>query len=90
MKLTSILAVYTLFWTMTLFLVLPWHARTSEELGEQQLPGHADSAPHRFPAGRVALRTTLVSAILFGLFYANYVFSWIGADVFDWVLPANG
>lgn len=84
MRLTSILAVYALFWTMCLFLVLPWHARTAEEAGEQSAPGHAESAPHSFRFGRVLIRTTLVSAILFGLFYANYEFGWITAADLDW------
>lgn len=85
MQPTSILAVYALFWTMTLFLVLPWHVRTAEEMGERSLPGHAESAPHQFRAGRVALWTTAVSALLFGLFYANYSFGWVTADMLDWV-----
>jgi predicted secreted protein len=84
MQLTSILAIYALFWTMCLFAVLPFHARTAEEMGEQHVPGHAESAPHRFPLGRVALRTTLVSALLFGLYYLNYVNGWISIDQLDW------
>ena len=84
MQLSSILAVYALFWTMCLFVVLPFHARTAEEQGERPVPGHAESAPHRFPAGRVALRTTLLSALLFGLFYLNYVNGWISIDQLDW------
>jgi len=88
MQLSSALAIYALFWTMCLFLVLPWHARTAEEAGQERVPGHADSAPHDFRFGPVALRTTLLSAILFGLFYANYVYGWIGPDAFDWVTRA--
>ena len=83
----SAVAIYVLFWTMTLFVVLPFGVRTAEEAGAKAAPGHAESAPHQFRFGRVMLRTTIVSAILFGLFYANYVFGWIGADVLDWVLP---
>ena len=84
MELGSILAVYVLFWTLSLFLVLPWGVRTSEEAGEIPEPGHADSAPHQFSFGRVVLRTTILSAILFGLFYANYVYGWIGIESLDW------
>ena len=89
MKLTSILAIYVLFWTMTLFAVLPWHVRTAEEVGAKPEPGHAESAPHRFPAARIVLWTSGVSALLFGLFYLNYVNGWIGADVLDWMLPQS-
>ena len=83
MQPTSIAAIYVLFWTLSLFLVLPWGVRTSEEEGAEPLPGHAESAPHNFSFGRLALRTTIVATILFGLFYANYLYGWIGIDAFD-------
>lgn len=84
MRLTSIAAIYLLFWVMSLFLVLPFGIRTAEEEGTEPVPGHAESAPHQFSLGRAALRATIVSAVLFGLFYANYHFGWIGADDLDW------
>ena len=84
MQLTSIAAIYVLFWTLSLFLVLPWGVRTDEEAGVERMPGHAESAPHRFSFGKVALRTTILATVLFGLFYANYVYGWIGADILDW------
>ncbi len=85
MQLTSILAIYLLFWALCLFLVMPWHVRTAEEVGEEVQPGHAESAPHRFPAAKIFLRTTLLSALLFGLFYANYVEGWITVEDLDWM-----
>ena len=84
MQLGSILAIYVLFWTLSLFLVLPFGMRTSEEEGEACAPGHAESAPHRFSFGKAALRATIVSAILFGLFYANYVYGWVSVQMLDW------
>ena len=69
---------------MSLFFVLPFGVRTAEEEGAESLPGHAESAPHRFSFGRVALRATILSAVLFGIFYANYTFGWIGAEELDW------
>lgn len=84
MKLTSILAIYLLFWMMSLFMVLPWGVRTSEEAGAEPVAGHADSAPHSFSFGRVALRTTIVSAILFGLYYLNYTQGWLTIEQLDW------
>lgn len=89
MRLQSILAIYVLFWTMSLFLVLPFGVRTTEEAGGERIPGQADSAPHRFSLGRAALRATILSAILFGLFYANYRFGWIGVGMLDWAAPPN-
>lgn len=88
MALTSALAIYVLFWTMTLFVVLPFGMRTAEEAGAESTPGHAESAPHDFRFGRIALRTTIASAILFGLFYLNYVYGWVGPEVFDWIRTA--
>jgi predicted secreted protein len=84
MKWTSALAIYTLFWTLCLFIVLPFGVRTAEEAGAERMPGHAESAPHGFSLGRTALRTTIISAILFGLYYLNYVNGWITAETLDW------
>ena len=85
MRWTSIAAIYVLFWTLSLFLVLPWGVRTSEEEGAAPDAGHADSAPHVFRARQVALRTTIVATVLFGLFYANYVAGWITVQDLDWL-----
>jgi predicted secreted protein len=71
---------------MSLFLVLPFGVRTSEEAGAEHVPGHAESAPHSFNLAKVALRTTVVSAVLFGLYYANYVYGWIGPENLDWTV----
>jgi predicted secreted protein len=85
MRWTSVLAIYILFWTLSLFLVLPFGVRTAEEAGAKVEPGHAESAPHAFSLGRAALRATIVSAALFGLFYANYLYGWVSADDLDWL-----
>jgi predicted secreted protein len=60
--------------------VLPFGVRTHEEAGVERIPGQADSAPANFRPGRIALRATMLAAILFGLFYANYVNGWIGPE----------
>ena len=80
----SLAAVYLLFWTMSLFLVLPWGVRTDEEAGAERGAGHAESAPHGFRFGRAALRATVLSALLFGLFYANWTYGWLTPDMLDW------
>ena len=85
MKFSSALAIYALFWVMAFFLVIPFGVRTAEEAGAERMPGHAESAPHGFSFGRTALRTTIVSAILFGLFYLNYIYGWIGVEALDWL-----
>lgn len=85
MRWTSIAAIYVLFWTLSLFLVLPWGVRTSEEEGTRPELGHAESAPHMFRARRVLLWTTIVATVLFGLYYANYVAGWITVQDLDWL-----
>ena len=84
MRATSIAAIYLLFWMMTLFVVLPFGVRTSEEEGEASMPGHAESAPHSFSLPRAMLHATILSALLFGLFYLNYVYGWIRVEDIDW------
>ncbi|MFM7027419.1 MAG: DUF1467 family protein [Chakrabartia sp.] len=83
MKWTSVLAIYTLFWVLCAFVVMPFFVRTSEEMGEALVPGQAESAPHQFKALRIALWTTLISSMAFGLYYANYVNEWLTPEDFD-------
>ena len=85
MKWTSILAIYMLFWTLSLFLVLPFGVRTPEEEGTKAGAGHAESAPHRFNFGKVALRASIVAAVLTGLYVANYIYGWIRVEDLDWL-----
>ena len=79
MKWTSILAIYALFWVMSAFVLLPFGVKTHDEAGIAKVPGQADSAPADFRPGRVAMRATLLAAVLCGLFVANYVYGWIEA-----------
>ena len=87
MRWTSILAIYLLFWAISVFFVLPFGVRTHEEAGVERVPGQADSAPHSFSFGALALRTTIVSAVLFGLYYLNYIYGWIGPADLDLFSP---
>ena len=80
MQLTSILAIYLLFWVVSAFLLLPIGVRTPDETGEALVPGQATSAPSNFRPRRLALMATALSLVLFGLFYANYVEGWITVD----------
>ncbi|OYU14361.1 MAG: hypothetical protein CFE37_11185 [Alphaproteobacteria bacterium PA4] len=80
MKPASIIAIYLLFWSLSLFLVLPFGVKTTRELGEEPLPGQADSAPHNPMLARKILWTTIVATILFALFYANYRQGWVHLD----------
>ena len=80
MQWTSIIAIYSLFWVLSAFLVMPFGVRTVEEEGGEKVRGHADSAPANFRPGRIMLRTTILAAVLFGLFYLNYINGWIGVE----------
>lgn len=84
MKWQSALAIYVLFWSLCVFFVLPFGVRTSQEAGVEMVPGQADSAPANFDLKRVAIRTTILSSILFGLFLLNYVYGWVTTDMLDW------
>ena len=57
--------------------MLPFGVRTHDDEGSKKVPGQADSAPVEFRPGRIAIRATILAAVLFGLYYANYVNDWI-------------
>ncbi|WP_340587599.1 DUF1467 family protein [Erythrobacter alti] len=80
MKLTSIIAIYALFWVMSAFLLLPFGVRTADEAGVEKVPGQADSAPVNFRPGKLALRASVIAAVLCGLYIANYMQGWITVD----------
>jgi predicted secreted protein len=81
MNWTSMIAIYGLFWVLAAFLVMPFGLRTPNEVEGHVVPrGHADSAPLNFQPKRIALRATMVAAVLFGLYYANYAEQWITVD----------
>lgn len=77
---TSILAIYALFWVMSAFVMLPFGVKTHEELGEEKVPGQADSAPANFRPGRLILRATGIAIVLTALYVLNYEYGWIGVD----------
>lgn len=83
MKWQSALAVYFLFFVGCAFLLLPFGVKTDEEVGAPRVPGQADSAPHRFDLQRHLIRSALVAAVVFGLYYLNYVAGWITAEDLD-------
>ena len=80
MQWTSILAIYVLFWVVSAFVMLPFGVKTHDELGIDKVPGQADSAPGNFRPGRVALRATILAAVLSAAFVLNYENGWIEAE----------
>ena len=89
MRWTSALAIYVLFWSFSVFLVLPFGVKTTREVGGEHVPGQAESAPHDFRPGRIALRVTVVATVLFLLFQLNYIYGWITPQIIDRILPAE-
>lgn len=85
MQITSILAIYFLFWVMSAFVMLPFGVRTAEETGADKVPGQAESAPVDFRPGKLAMRATIIAAVLTGLFVANYTNGWITAADIDFL-----
>ncbi len=77
---TSALAIYFLFWFMCLFFVLPFHGRRDGDVAE---PGHDRGAPSQLRPWRIIAQVTLVAALVFALFYINYVNGWITRESID-------
>ena len=65
---------------------MPFGIRTHEEAGEATIKGQANSAPANFQPRRIARRATILSVLMFGLYYANYVNGWLGPQDFDLTL----
>lgn len=86
---TSMLAIFLLFWVISAFVVLPFGVKTHDELGIEKVKGMADSAPGNFRPATVILRTTILATLAFGIFYANYVYGWVGADDVDFFSSKN-
>ncbi len=81
MAILSGLAVYFVIWWLTLFAVLPIGLRTQDE-EQNVVPGTVASAPARFRALRIFLTTTIVSAVIYGVWYiAETYFGWSFKDL---------
>ena len=83
MRWNAALAIYVLFWVLAAFLVMPFGLRTHDDANAELVQGQVSSAPVNFNPKKVALRATLLSLLLFGLYYANYVYGWLTVDSID-------
>ena len=83
MRWTSIVAIYFLFFVASAFVLLPFGVKTDEEVGNELVPGQAESAPHSFSLPWHLLRAAGVAAVLFGLYYANWAYGWVTPDDVD-------
>lgn len=68
MSLGSAFAIYFVMWWTVLFAVLPWGVRSQAE-AESVTPGTEPAAPSAPGLLKKVIATTLVSAVVFALFY---------------------
>jgi len=87
MALSSIIAIYFLFFAASAFVSLPFGVRTDDEVGTPKVPGQADSAPHRFDLKRHLLKAAAIAAVLFAIYYANWTYGWIKPSDLDFYTP---
>ena len=91
MKLTSIIAIYFLFFAASAFILLPFGStRIKRTAADAFAPEVIDvygeliqSAPHKFDVKRHFLKAALLAAVLFAIYYANWTFGWITPDDLD-------
>ena len=79
------IAIWFLFFTLSLFLVLPFGNTTAAEAGTERPAGSADSAPVNPRMWRKLGAAMVLGTLLFALFYANYVHGWVSiSDIPGW------
>lgn len=79
MSLLSGIAIFFVIWWTALFAVLPFGVRSQVEEG-RVVPGSERGAPSHPHMLRNVIWTTILSSVLFGLFYANYVGGYVTLD----------
>jgi predicted secreted protein len=87
MAVTSIVAIYFLFFAFSAFVLLPFGVRTDDEAGTPRVPGQAESAPHRFDVNRHLLKAAVLAAVLFAIYYLNWTYGWLTPDDLDFYHP---
>jgi predicted secreted protein len=82
-QLSSIIAIYFLFFSASAFILLPFGVKTDEEVGAEKIAGQADSAPHRFDVKRHLMKAALLGLVLFAIYYVNWTYGWVTPDDLD-------
>ncbi|WP_335658235.1 DUF1467 family protein [Parasphingorhabdus sp.] len=83
MQLVSIIFIYVLFWTVSVFIVLPIGIRNHREMGVDMVEGQSDGAPANYKPVKLIFYTTLLATAFFALFYLNYSNQWITIENLD-------
>ena len=76
-------AIFLLIWFVILFAVLPWGVQPSAE----PEPGHDPGAPANPQLGRKAIATTVISLLLWGVYF--YVTQVLGISLLSLTQPGN-
>lgn len=84
----SAAAIYFIIWWVVLFVALPFGLRTQDEDQDVTL-GTVPSAPRGPHVARALLRTTIVSALIFALFYVAVVVFDLGLDSLPRIAPTR-
>ena len=80
MQLASVIAIYFLIFVAVAFIMLPFGVKTDEELGNELVPGQAESAPASFDLKRHLTRAAIISVALTGLYVLNYEMGWLTSE----------
>ena len=65
----SSFVVFIVIWWIVFFMALPWGAKSPHELGQESGPGHASSAPVKPRLWLKVAIVTVISIVLWGIFY---------------------
>lgn len=82
----SAAAIYFILWWVVLFAMLPVGLRTQDEEGDVTL-GTTESAPRGPHMLRAVLRTTVVSAAIFGILSVATVYFGLSIDDIPRIVP---
>jgi predicted secreted protein len=73
MKIQSAIAIYFIMWWLILFTILPLGVRNSAEAGVEVEEGNDAGAPIAHGLKWKAVLTTVVTTVVFGIFYLALV-----------------
>ncbi|WP_421859018.1 DUF1467 family protein [Oricola sp.] len=83
----SAFAIYFIIWWLVLFITLPFGVRSQAE-AEDVAPGTESGAPQNPALGRKLLATTVISIVVFGVFYAVTVVFGLSVDDLPRIVPS--
>jgi len=79
MSIAAAFAIYFIIWWLVLFVVLPFGITSQIEAG-RVVPGSDPGAPQRTVMRHKIIATTVVAAVVFALYYVNFVYGFITLD----------